>query len=271
MARPITFLSDYGYADEFAGVCRAVIARIAPDAEVIDLTHGIRRHAVAEGAAVLARALPYAAPGIHLAVVDPGVGSERRAVAVRTREDDRILVGPDNGLLAPAIERFGGALAAADVSLSPFRLEPVSATFHGRDVFAPIAARLAIGETLVDAGEAVDPGLLVALEGQQEPRVQEGKVVAHVVYVDRYGNAALDLSHEQIPETGLRLGRRLRVRAGGGAARDAVYGLTFGDAGAGELILYEDSYRVLGLAVNRGSAAEALGLEPGTEITLEAA
>src|SRR5919108_3226549 len=124
MALPITFLSDYGTEDEFAGVCKAVIARIAPEAKVIDLTHAIPRHAVGHGAAVLARALPYAPAGIHLAVVDPEVGTERRAVAVRVADEDRILVGPDNGLLWPAIERLGGALEAADISPSPCRLGP---------------------------------------------------------------------------------------------------------------------------------------------------
>src|SRR5436190_4616156 len=157
MARPITFLSDYGYEDEFAGVCRAVIARIAPDARVIDLTHGISRHAVGEGALALAGALPFAPAGIHLGIVDPGVGSPRRAVAVRAASERRILVGPDNGVLWPAIKRLGGAVEAVDVSLSAWRLEPISATFHGRDVFAPVAAHLAAGAKLIEAGAPLDP------------------------------------------------------------------------------------------------------------------
>ena len=268
-ACPITFLSDYGHADEFAGLCRAVIARVAPGVRVIDLTHGIRGHAVAEGAAVLARALPYTPPGVHLAVVDPGVGSTRRAVALRVADDDRVLVGPDNGLLLPAAERLGGVLAAVDVSLSPFRLEPVSATFHGRDVFAPVAARLAAGETLADAGEAVDPGSLIAPE-TSVPRMTEGGVVAHVVYLDRYGNAALDLGGDRLGEAGLKLGHRARVAAGQ-ISLDAVYSLTFGDVSPGELILYEDSYGSLALAVNRGNAAEALELAPGAEVTVRPA
>ena len=131
MTTVITFLSDYGHDDEFVGVCHGVMARIAPDAHVIDVSHGIERHDVRSGALVLRRALPYFPPGVHLAVVDPEVGGERRAVAVRTAEDDRILVGPDNGLLALAIERFGGAVEAVDVARSPHRLEPTSATFHG--------------------------------------------------------------------------------------------------------------------------------------------
>ena len=203
MVRPITFLSDYGTNDEFAGVCRAVIARIAPTAQVIDLTHGIPRHDVVQGAAVLANALPYTPAGVHLAVVDPGVGSPRKAVAVRVTDDDRILVGPDNGLLAPAIERLGGATEAADVSLSDVRLEPISATFHGRDVFAPIVAHLAVGATLADLGEPIDADELVQLE-RIEPIIDPGRrVVAAISYVDRFGNLALALSGDQLVDTGL--------------------------------------------------------------------
>jgi S-adenosyl-L-methionine hydrolase (adenosine-forming) len=268
-ARPITFLSDYGHDDEFVGLCHAVIARIAPQARVIDLTHGIRRHAIADGAAVLAKALPYTPPGVHLAVVDPGVGSPRRGVAALVNDEDRVLVGPDNGLLWPAIEAFGGALAVADISLSPFRLEPVSATFHGRDLFAPVAARMAAGETLANAGEAIDPGSLVA-PAASEPRIEGASVISHVVYVDRYGNAVLDISHSRLPDTGLRLGRRVWVAAGG-ITLDAVYSLTFSDVAPGQLILYEDPYRSLALAVNRGSAAEVLDLTAGAEVTLRPA
>ena len=126
MARPITFLSDYGYADEFAGVCRAVIARIAPDAKVIDITHGLPRHAVRQGAVLLANALPFTPPGVHLAIVDPGVGTERRPVAVRIADEERLLVGPDNGVLALAAERLGGGVEAVDLSASPHRLEPIT-------------------------------------------------------------------------------------------------------------------------------------------------
>jgi S-adenosylmethionine hydrolase len=266
-ARPITFLSDYGYEDEFAGVCRAVIAAIVPEAVVIDLTHGIARHAIHQAATVLANALPYAPAGVHLAVVDPGVGSPRRAVAVQVAVDDRVLVGPDNGLLWPAIERLGGAVDVVDVSLSRFRLEPISATFHGRDVFAPVAGHLARGESLSSAGEGIRPDSLAVLE-RSEPAIEAGRVIAHVVSVDRYGNAALDVTDRHLPETGLRLGRTLMVEAGGGR-REAVFTLTFADVPAGELILYEDSYRNLALALNRGSAAEALRLTPGDEVSLQ--
>lgn len=265
---PITFLSDYGHDDEFAGVCSAVIARIAPDARVIDLTHGVPRHAVAQGALVLARALPYTPAGVHLAVVDPGVGTDRRGIAVAAGEEGRILVGPDNGLLTPAAERLGGATGAVDISLSEFRLEPVSATFHGRDLFAPVAAHLAAGAALADAGEPIDPASLVP-SPLPSPGLDGSGTTAHVVGVDRFGNVALDVEHEHLPRTGLRLGHPVVVSAGGAEHR-AAFTLTFADVEPGALIVYESSWGALALAVNRGSAADLLGLDPGAEVRLEA-
>jgi S-adenosylmethionine hydrolase len=270
MALPITFLSDYGYDDEFAGVCRAVIQGIAPDAAVIDLTHGIPRHAVARGAAALASALPYAPAGVHMAVVDPGVGSPRRAVAVRVRAEGRVLVGPDNGLLWPAIEELGGPTAAADISLSRFRLEPISATFHGRDLFAPVSAHLANGVTFDDIGEAIDTRELVRLE-RTEPQIDPGRrIVAHVLYVDRFGNVILDLAETHVPDSGLKLGHRLWVE-GSGVTLDAIYALTFADVPEGSPLLYLDSSGHLGLAVNRDSAAERFELAPSDEVILRPA
>jgi S-adenosyl-L-methionine hydrolase (adenosine-forming) len=263
---PITFLSDYGYADEFAGVCRAVIARIAPDAAVIDLTHGIPRHAIEVGASVLANALPFALPGVHLAVIDPEVGTSRRGVAVRVATDDRVLVGPDNGLLWPAIDSLGGPVAAVDVSLSAFRLEPISATFHGRDIFAPVAAHLARGAELAEAGEPIGAESLIRLD-LPTPSIEPGRVVAHVVAVDRFGNLVLDLTERVLPETGLRLGRPLEVEVPE-ARHDAVFALTFADVPDGGLVLYQNSNRNLALALNRGNAAEALALARGDEVTL---
>jgi S-adenosyl-L-methionine hydrolase (adenosine-forming) len=266
VALPITFLSDYGYEDEFAGVCKAVIARIAPSAQVIDLTHGIARHDVRQGAAVLANALPFAPPGVHLAVVDPEVGTERRAVAIRARDEDRVLVGPDNGLLWPALEHLGGPVEAADISMSPARLEPLSATFHGRDVFAPVAATLAQGASLGEVGAPLPAGALTSLESSQA-RIEDGRMLAHVAYLDRYGNAVLDLGEARLPETGLRLGDPLAVESGSGST-EAVFARTFADVGEGRLLLYVDSYRSLALAINRGSAAAELRLAPGDEVVL---
>lgn len=260
MAAPVTFLSDYGHADEFVGVCHAVIARIAPDARVIDLTHGIGRHDVRTGAIVLRRALPYCPRGVHLAVVDPEVGRQRRAVALRTAEEDRLLVGPDNGLLSLAAQRFGGAVEAVDIALSPHRLEPVSATFHGRDLFAPVAAHLAAGGALAAAGEPLDPDELVRLH-MPMARLHDGELVAHAIAIDGFGNVTLDVEHPEIAGFGLRLGRPVLVNG-----QRAHYTTTFADVPPGEPLLYEDAYRALALAVNRGSAAELLGIARDDEV-----
>jgi len=263
---PITFLSDYGTADDFVGVCHAVIARIAPSARVVDLTHGIARHDVRSGALTLQRALPYAAAGVHLAVVDPDVGTPgRRAVALRCGEDDRCLVGPDNGLLALAAERFGGVVEAVELGRSRHRLEPLSATFHGRDLFAPVAAQLSAGAALGDAGEPLDPQELVGLE-LPCATLSDGALHAHALAFDRYGNVALDVSHEQLAGSGLRLGRAVTVNG-----QRAQFAQTFADVAPNALIVYEDAYRSLAVAVNRGSAEQELGLALDAEVHIAAA
>ena len=264
--RPVTFLSDYGTADEFVGVVHAVIARTAPDARVIDLTHGIPRHDVLQGALTLARTLPYAPPGVHLAVVDPEVGARRRAVALRTAEEDRLLVGPDNGLLLPAAERFGGIAEAVEISASPWRLEPVSATFHGRDLFAPVAARLAAGEPLAEAGAPLEPVELVPLE-LPRPRMVDGALVATVVGIDGFGNVSLLAEHTDLAAAGLRIGRRVTVSAVE-AELHATYVRTFADVGSGEPLVYEDAARCAAVAVNTGDAAAVLRVRPGDELRL---
>ena len=267
MARPITFLSDYGTADEFAGVCRAVIARIAPEARVIDLSHGIARHDVGQGAVVLANALGYSAPGIHLAVVDPGVGTGRRPVAVASAEQYRLFVGPDNGVLSLALERFGGGAAAVDISDSPVRLEPVSATFHGRDLFAPVAAHLALGEALSELGSALDPSTLTKID-RGEPAIEPGlRLEAEVGHVDAFGNLSLIATAADADDAGLEVGKRLRVR-GPRRSDEAVYALTFADAEPGAMVLLVDSARSLSLAVNRGDASRQLDLSPGERVLL---
>ena len=268
MTRPITFLSDYGLADEFVGVVHGVIAGICPDARLIDLGHGVPRQDVAAGAAMLARALPYVPAGVHLAVVDPEVGARRRAVALRTAEQGRFLVGPDNGLLVPAAERFGGVAEAVEISASPWRLEPVSATFHGRDLFAPVAARLACGAPLASAGTPLEPAELVALE-RTEPRHEADALIAHVVATDTYGNALLDAAHGDLVESGLRLGAPIAVRTGARRVRGVV-ARTFSDVVAGGLLLYEDATGTVALAVNGGDAAALLGVRAGDEVRLEA-
>ena len=266
-ARLITFLSDYGHRDEFVGICHGVIARRCPQARVIDITHGIARHDVRAGALVLADALTYMPAGVHLAVVDPEVGAggrhERRAVAVRAAEEERLLVGPDNGLLMVAADRLGGVVEAVEITRSRERLEPLSATFHGRDIFAPVAAALAAGELLPAVGEplAVDELERIALP---VARVADGALRAHVLRVDQFGNLTLDASAAQIAEAGVRLGASITVEVGGRAFA-ARYVRTFADVAPAQLLLYIDATRTAALAVNRGSAAEHLAVQPGPE------
>ncbi|HEX8103318.1 MAG TPA: SAM-dependent chlorinase/fluorinase [Solirubrobacteraceae bacterium] len=288
-ARPIAFLSDYGLADEFVGVVHGVIARRCPEARVIDVSHGIPRQDVRAGALVLARALPFMPEGsVGLAVVDPEVGARRRAVALRCAEEDRLLVGPDNGLLLPAAERFGGVVEAAEISTSPWRLEPVSATFHGRDLFAPVAARLAGGAELADAGRPLDPDELVALPFTRAA-LDGDALVAHAVLADGYGNVQLDATVADLAGLGVKLGgvvevsarrpaapRRTTLTAAdavaeGAPARQVRFARTFADVGPGEVLLYEDPSRVLALAVNGGDAAAAFGVRPGDEVRLRRA
>ena len=261
----VTLLTDYGRDDDFVGVCHGVIRSIDPDVQIVDITHGIRHYAVRQGALVLRNTLPYMPVGVHIAIVDPQVGTERRAVALRTA-DGRMLVGPDNGLLSLAWERCGGVELAVDVTRSPHRLEPVSATFHGRDIFAPVAAHLALGAELAEAGEPVDPAELqvVQLPG---PRAEEGLLVAHALVIDRFGNVGLDADHDDIAGTGLTLGGTVEIEAGGERYL-ATYSQTFADVRPGELIVYQDAYRTLAVAINRGDAAGTLGLQPDAEVRL---
>ena len=264
-APAITFLSDYGLRDDFVGVCHGVIASICPQARVIDITHGIKRHDVRSGALVLRSALGYMPAGVHLAVVDPDVGAERRAVALRVG-DDRVLVGPDNGLLSLAAESAGGIEEAVDIASSRYRLEPVSATFHGRDVFAPVAAHLAAGAPFREVGQPCDPDGLVRLELPSSHR-EHGALVAHALYIDRFGNVQLDAGHEALAGTGLKLGHEVELETSSQRCR-AHYARTFADVAAGELLVYEDAYRTLAVAVSHGSAAERLGVAVDDELRI---
>jgi S-adenosylmethionine hydrolase len=269
MTQPmITFLSDYGLGNEFVGVCHAVIARRCPDARVIDLTHSIPRHDVHTGAIVLRATLPYLPDAIILAVVDPGVGTSgargRRAVAVRTVDEGRLLVGPDNGLLLPVCERLGGIAEAVDVEASPERLEPVSPTFHGRDIFAPVAGALAAGAPLEGLGEPLAPDSLRRLNIPVAVMTDRG-LELHVLHSDTFGNVILDGQTEQVAELGLQLGDEVWVH-GGGRSHRATFARTFADVHPGGLLLYKDGLGMLALAVNRGSAADLLGAERHDEV-----
>ena len=269
MALPVTFLSDFGYDDEFAGACRLVIERLAPGTAVVDITHGVPAGDVRRGALALEAAASVGPAAVHLAVVDPGVGTNRRAVAAAMR-GGAFAVGPDNGLLSLALAELGGALEAVDVSATPLRLAPTAATFHGRDLFAPVAAHLAAGRPLATAGEEVDPGTLAPLP-LPAPQVGETDARVHVLYADRYGNLVLDARPGELES--LRPphveGLSIRAPAGEFAARR---GATFADGGErGGLVLYADSTGRLAVAANLASAAELLGAGRDDELLLSPA
>jgi S-adenosylmethionine hydrolase len=258
----ITFTSDYGLEDHFVGVCHGVMARVAPAARVIDVTHAVAAQDVRHGALLLAQAVPYLPRAVHLAVVDPGVGTGRGMVAVEA--GGQVLVGPDNGLLVWAAEALGGIERVHALENPAYRLEPVSRTFHGRDVFAPAAAHLAAGVHPGELGPELDRGRLVRLD-RPAARVDGDRVQASVVAVDHFGNLALDLRRQDLERIGVAAGDRLEVWVGGRAHRLA-FGETFASVPAGELVLHVDSFGSLAVAVNLGRAAERLGAGPGDPV-----
>jgi S-adenosyl-L-methionine hydrolase (adenosine-forming) len=242
-----------------------VIKRIAPDVEVIDITHGIPRQHVLQGALVLASTVPYMPVGVHVAIVDPGVGSERKPVALRG-SDGRLYVGPDNGLLLVAADRFGGVREAVEIAEAAYMLDRISHTFHGRDIFSPAAAHLASGVELGKLGPALDPAALHRLE-VPEPSVGEARIRATVLYVDRYGNVQLNLTADHLTRVGIVPGSQVEVEVGferyfASAAR------TFADARTGDIVLYEDAYANIALAINHGDAARMFSVRVGDELRL---
>ena len=263
----VTFLSDFGLQDDFVGTCHGVIKRIAPETEIIDITHGIPPQAILQGALVLANTVGYMPVGVHLAVVDPGVGGARRPLALRDR-DDRLYVGPDNGLLVPAAER-AGIDAAHELANPAYALETVSRTFHGRDLFAPAAAHLACGVALEELGPPLDPDALVRLDLPQA-RLGESRIDATTLYVDSFGNIALNLTRDDVDEVGIVPGTQVELDLGG-ERYYAVAARTFADARPGDIILYEDSYRNMSLAINRGNAAQLLHAAPGQGVRIRIA
>ena len=247
----ISLTTDYGRSDGFAAALHGVIARIAPTVRVIDVTHEVRPGDVARGAAVLAQTVPDLPMSVHVAVVDPGVGTGRRAIALAT--DGGLLVGPDNGLLLPAADALGGITEAVELTKRDWHRETVSATFHGRDIFAPVAARLATGAPIRDAGSLVAAADLVRLP---PPVVElgDGFIEAEVLTVDRFGNVQLAATPDDLD----RLGENVLV-----SGLRAVRVTTFGDAPHGSLIVFGDSAGHAAVAINGGRAVVALGIEPG--------
>jgi S-adenosylmethionine hydrolase len=258
----VSFLSDFGSVDEFVGVVKAVIRDIARQVTVIDITHEIAPHDVRGGSLALARAIQYLPSGVVLAVVDPGVGTDRRAVAIEVAGGEGVLVGPDNGLLPAAAAFAGGAERAVVLDDPAFHLPSPGLTFAARDVFGPVAAHLCNGVPLFDLGTEIDPALLrpglVPL-----PRLENGAIVAEVLWVDRFGNAQLNIGPDEIAPWG----DRVRVHAGG-SVRTGKVCASYGDIGTGALGLVVDSYGMVSVCLDRFSAADELHLAAGDSVEL---
>ncbi len=259
--RHITFLSDFGSKDEWVGACRGVIWKLAPDAIINDITHEIPPFDVRKGAFVLAAAIPHCPRGVHLAVVDPGVGTSRRGVALKVSRGD-YLVGPDNGLLIPAAEALGGAIGARALEST----EGAAPTFHGRDVFAPVAASLLLGAAFDELGSALDPESL-APAPWVEASVEAGRILAEVIDVDRFGTVRLNAKPSSIDKMGASLSCVLRL-----SWRDSSIAIpfvrTFGDVQEGAPLLFLDSSGYLAIAINMDSASARLGLRPGDRVAI---
>jgi S-adenosylmethionine hydrolase len=258
----ISFLSDYGHADEFVGVVHSVIRSIAPQAYVVDVAHAIAPHDVRAGSLCLARAAQYLCPGVALAIVDPGVGTARRAIAVEVGDGQAVLVGPDNGLLAPAVSMVGGAGRAVVLTNEEYQLPAPGATFAGRDVFAPAAAHLCRGIDLFELGDPIDSTSL--LPGVLPVPVEDGDdLVCEVLWVDRYGNAQLNVDPDEVDGWG----DRIQVVWEGGS-RTAQRGASYGELAPNQLGLLTDSYGLLAVSIARSSAAGLLGIDAGTPVRL---
>ncbi|MGH3096433.1 MAG: SAM hydrolase/SAM-dependent halogenase family protein [Streptosporangiales bacterium] len=263
MRTVITFLTDFGLDDPYVAICHGVLARFSPESRVVDVTHLVPPQDVRRGAAVLERTVAWYPPAVHLAVVDPGVGTRRRAIAVAAGE--HILVGPDNGLLLPAADALGGVGLAVELTDETRFLHPASRTFHGRDVFSPCAGQIAAGTPLPSFGEEIDPAGLVRLPA---PRldVSDGWLTCEVTYVDRFGNLRLSAGPDELAAAGL--GDTVAVGVHG---RSATVAESYGGVPAGALVLYVESTGALELAVNHGSAAATLELGAGDGVKLTAA
>lgn len=269
----MSLLTDYGLDDEFVGVVKSVITDLAPHVRITDITHGIAPFDVRAGSLALARAVQYVPAGVVVAVVDPGVGSARRAIAVEVAGGRGILLGPDNGLLAPAVAMAGGAERAFELSDTSFHLEAPGATFAGRDVFAPVAAHLCNGVDLAMLGREIDPALVMPAvvpiaSDEHHPSHGEG-VRCEVTWVDRFGNCQVNVGRDEVEH----LGDVLKVVLPGGGSSDDVVRVAritdhYAGVDEGALGLVVDSYGMLSLCVDRSSAAEMLGLAAGDAVLL---
>jgi S-adenosylmethionine hydrolase len=264
--RFVSFLSDYGHSDEFVGVCKSVMLSLAPDLQIIDITHDLPVHDVRAGALTLVRAAQYLPDGgIVLAVVDPGVGTDRRLVAVEVEHG--ILLGPDNGLLAPAVAILGGAQRVVSLTNTEQHLPAPGPTFAGRDVLAPAAAHLAAGVDASELGDEVDAAGLVPGLVSLPQHDEGGAIHGEVWWIDRFGNCQLNIDPDELRAHGAEPGAALEVRFGE-QARSVRWVHTYADAKPSELVLLVDSYGLASLALDRGSAAAECALEPASAVTL---
>jgi S-adenosylmethionine hydrolase len=275
MTRPfVSILTDFGARDPSAAICRGVIAGIAPDATVVDISHEVRKYAIRDGALLLWCALPYLPVGVHVGVVDPGVGTARRPIAIRAGRGD-VLVGPDNGLLLPPLERLGGLAEARLLDNRGLWRETISSSFHGRDIFSPVGAHLAAGTRFEEVGPVVDPDSLVRL-ALPPVTVSDGLLETGVIYVDTFGNVKLAGLVEDLERAvgSLAPGDRLALELGASRHSRTVqlpWASTFGELPPGTPLVYEDSYGRACIAVNQGSAAEALALTEDLAVAIRRA
>lgn len=257
----VTFLSDYGLQDEFVGICHGVLLRIAPHIRIVDIHHNILRQDIRHGAVVLSQTVSYVPDSVHLAVVDPTVGTLRRAVVIESSWGE-LFIGPDNGLLMPAAEATGGVRRAFDITDNRFLLTPVSKTFQGRDVFSPTTAHVANGVDPSEFGPQIPPDELIPLT-VPDAWIHEDHLHTEVLQVDRFGNLQLNFHMELLDKVGLRDEEMLEVRLEGHRLRVPFVG-TFSDVEAGSFVLVEDSYRYMSLAINKGDAAAKLRARTGS-------
>lgn len=259
----VSFLSDFGHGDEFVGVVHSVIRSIAPHVTVVDVTHGIAPYDTRAGGLALARAANYLCPGVVVAVVDPGVGTSRRPIALEVGDGASYLVGPDNGLLAPAVGLVGGATRAVELTSPDHRLEAAGgATFDGRDVFAPAAAHLCNGVPLTDLGPEIDPaGLMPGILPVSQ--IEGDTLVGEVLWVDRFGNCQLNVDPLELAAFGEHLGITIKDEV-----RVAVRADAFDDVPTGRVGLVVDSSGLLSVVVARSSAAAEFGLHEGDEVRI---
>ena len=263
----IALLTDYGTNDEFVGVLKSVIIDMSPQAHITDISHGVAPFDVRGGSLMLARAVQYVPKGIIVAVVDPGVGTSRRAIAIEVAGGDGVLLGPDNGLLAPAVAMAGGAERAFELSNTSLHLEAPGATFAGRDIFAPVAAHLVSGGRIEDVGTQLDvdtlmPGL-VPLPSEVSDDSFGAGVKCEVTWVDTFGNCQLNVGADDVAH----MPNALRVVLGDDVRRAGIV-RTYADIPSGALGLVIDSYGMLALSMDRASAAQALDLGVTDEVTL---